>query len=367
MNRATTAITQSLKMQPVLTQIVKLQQADVLQLTDADFHALIREVEKNPLFYRLYHRDKLIHYQKFPRTDIHPSFYELKDNTAADPGSLDVESLVAERAEVVRIIKRLGAENFKKFFLFPEGGTKTEEIAAACALSAAEVKAINALVDDFAVMSEFYHPPATGQPGLAFTKVAAVARCPEGFIINYFSPAYARGRYVIDYGGFEQRLADARYSSAEVKEARTLFKKLELINSRKNSINGILQSLVNKQALFFESGKKIALLPFSQKELAAETGLAPSSVSRAIKGKSLVTPRGEEIPLTLLTPTPKLFKKELIRQLLLAEPGLSSDENARTRLREKTGINISRRSLAHLRGELKLPARGKYGKGRPLR
>ena len=63
---------------------------------------------------------------------------------------------------------------------------------------------------------------------------------------------------------------------------------------------------------------------------------------------------------------PKRFKKELVRQLLQNENGLTSDEAIRARLLEKFGVAISRRSVAKLRQELKLPPRGKSGKGKEI-
>ena len=94
----------------------------------------------------------------------------------------------------------------------------------------------------------------------------------------------------------------------------------------------------------------------SQTELAKKIGLNPSSVSRAIGGKSIDTPWGEEVPLKHFFPRPKRFKKELLRRLLETEMGLASDETIRVKLQQKFGVAISRRSVASLRQELKIPA-----------
>jgi len=145
-------------------------------------------------------------------------------------------------------------------------------------------------------------------------------------------------------------------NEAEVKESRQLFKKLELINSRKDTLTQILQNIIDKQALYLESGDLKSLLPLSQKELAKKIGLAPSSVSRAISGKSIDTPWGGEIPLKHFFPRPRRFRKELLKQLLETDKGLSSDEAIRNKLWEKFGVAISRRSVANLRKELKIPA-----------
>lgn len=359
--------TPSMKMQPGFRQIVRMQQANLLQLPDAEFHKLIAEVERSSLFHRLYHKEKLIHYQRFPRAGIYPRFYQLKEEMAVDKGSLDIESLLSNHENIVCQIEKLEVEKFKRFFLFPEDGITSEEIAAECGLKNSEVEAINLFINDFAAMSEFYHPSGFNSQIVHYTKIASIEKDNRGFVISYFSPFYARGRYIIDYTKFEQLLADGSFSTDDIKKAKEMFKKLELINHRKDTINNVLHSLIRKQELYLESGNSMSLLPFTQKELAQEIGLAPSSVSRAIRYKSLVTPWGKELPLKYFLPTPRWFKKELIRQLFKTEPSLTSDEATRAILWEKFGIAVSRRSVAEFRKELKIPTRGKFGRGKEIR
>jgi len=356
-----------MKMQSGFSQIIMMQQANLLQLPDAEFNRFIAEIEQSPLFHRLYQQAKVIRYQRFAGTDISPRFYQHDVAVIADSGSLDIESLLSNRKKVIRWIERIGVEKFKQFFLYAEPGITFAEITSGCGLEKSEVAAINSLVDDFAVMSEFYHPSGFKSQMIHYTKIASIEKDRGDFVIGYFTLGYARGRYIIDYSRFEQVLANDGLSTGEIKTAREMFKKLELINHRKDTINNILHRLIRKQVLYLESGNSMALLPFSQKELAREIGVAPSSVSRTIQAKSLITPWGEEIPLKHFLPTTKQFKKELIRQLLQAEPDLASDEAVRVRLREKLGVAISRRSVTELRRELKLPARGKLGKGKEIR
>ena len=131
---------QSVKMQPGFKQIVRMQQANLLQLSDIEFHSLIAEVERSPLFHRLYQKIKLIHYQRFHRTDIHPCFYQLQEDTEVDKGSLDIDSLLSNRENIIRQIEKLGVDKFKRFFLFPEPGITSKEIAGACDLKILEIE-----------------------------------------------------------------------------------------------------------------------------------------------------------------------------------------------------------------------------------
>ena len=352
----------SQRMQQEQRQILRMEQADLLEVPEEEFHKLIAEVERSALFRKLYQQDKLIRYQRFTRTDVASGFYELKEELVAGGGSADVESLLQNRAQIVQKVQKLGQDKFNRYFLFPEKGMTPEEIARECGLPVTEVKKINELIDDFAIMSEFYHPSSLGSGVVRYSRIASIDRDRQGFVIGYFSPLFARGRYAIDYEKFEELRASGTLNESEAKEARQLFKRLELINSRKNTVSQILQKIVEHQTLYLESGKAQSLLPFSQKELAAKLGLTPSSVSRAIRDKSIDTPWHEEVPLKNFFPRPRRFKKGLLKQLLEAEKGLTSDEAIRERLREKFGVAISRRSIANLRRELKIPAG--HGKGR---
>lgn len=335
-------------------QVLRMEQATLLEMPEEEFQKLIAEIERSPLFQRLYQQERVIRRQRFPRTDIAPSFYQLKAELVADNTPLDIESLMFGKKHLVEQIQGLGMEKFKRYFLFPESGMSEEEIAGECKLDVSEVQKINRLIDEFSILSEFYHPSALSSGEVYYTKIASVERGRDGFIIGYFSPSLARGRYAVDYERFGQ-LKDS-LTEAESKQAKQLLRKVELVNTRKDTLTQILQGIVERQALYFESGELKALLPFSQKELAKKLGFAPSSVSRAIRGRSIDTPWGE-VPLKHFFPRPRSFRKELLRQLLETGEGLLTDEAIRAKLERKFGIAISRRSVANLRKELKISPR----------
>ena len=347
---------QHLQMRQELKQMLRIEQANLLKMSEDEFNRLVADIEQSPLFKKLYQKGKLIRYCRFSRTDISSSFYQLKEDLVADKGSLNLESLSLDKEHIICQIKKLGSEKFKRYFLFAESGITLKEIARECELDISEVQKINSLIDDFSIMSEFYHPSNVTSDSIHYSKVASVEKDAKGFVIGYFSATSARGRYSIDYERLEELTTAGMLSKAEVKETRQLFKKLELINNRKDTLSQILQNIIDKQALYLESGDTKSLLPFSQKELARRIGFSPSSVSRAIRNKSIDTPWGQEIPLKHLFPRPKRFKKELLRQLLETNNCFSSDEAIRAKLQEEFGVTISRRSVTNLRRELKFPA-----------
>jgi len=348
--------TQSLQAQQEFKLIMRLEQAGLLEMPEEEFNRLTAEVESTPLFKKLYRKERIIRYQRYPKTDLSPRFYQLNEEVAAGTSTLDIESLLSGKEDIVRHIQKIGLENFKRYFLYPEPGVSVEEVAQECNLELAEVEEINSLINEFSIMNEFYNPSVlSSEHGIHYSKVASIERGAEGFIIGYISPSYARGRYSIDYERFEELRQSGAITGAEVKEARQLLKRLELINSRKDTVTRILQGIVEKQAPYFESGNSKAVLPFSQKELAERIGLVPSSISRAISGKSIETPWGEEKALKDFFPRPRMFRKELVRQLLETGEEFPSDEAIKTKLEQTFGVSISRRSIADLRKELKSP------------
>ena len=348
--------TQSLQARQEFKLIMRLEQAGLLEMPEEEFNRLTAEVESSLLFKKLYQKERIIHYQRYPKTDLSPRFYQLNEEIAAGTGTIDIESLLSNKEDVIRLIKKMGRENFKRYFLYPEPELSSEEIARECNLEVSEIQRINSLINELSILSEFYNPSALSpEHGIYYSKVASVERGPEGFVIGYVSPSFARGRYSIEYGRFEELRGNGAFTGTEVREIRQLFRRLELINSRKDTVTRILQNILEKQALYFESGDLKALLPFSQKELAKRIGIVPSSISRTISGKSLDTPWGEEKALKDFFPRPRSFKKELVRRLLEAEKKALSDEAIKAELEQKFSVSISRRSVASLRKELKFP------------
>jgi hypothetical protein len=353
---------QSLQTRQDYRLIVGIEQATILEMPEEEFSRLASDMENSPLFKRLYRQEKIVHYQRYPGTDISPRFLQFDEGIAAGSDTLDIESVLSGREDVVRHIQRIGPDSFKRYFLYPEPEVTVEEIAQECGLEMADVEEINALINEFAVMSQFYNPSAlSAGHGITYSRVASVEKRPEGFVIAYLSPCYARGRYSIDYRRFEEMKESGAFAVEDVGEIRQLLKRLELINRRKDTMTRILQSIAERQALYFESGEDMALLPFSQKELAGSIGLVPSSVSRAISGRSLETPWGEERALKDFFPRPRSFRKELVRRILASGESFACDEEIRARLERDHGVSISRRSVASLRQELRKPPSGRRG------
>ena len=82
--------TQSIQMQQKQGQILRIEQASLLEMPEDNSHNLVRGIEQSSLFKKLYHREKLIRYQRIPRTDIDSTFYEIKEDMASPQKAPDM-------------------------------------------------------------------------------------------------------------------------------------------------------------------------------------------------------------------------------------------------------------------------------------
>jgi RNA polymerase sigma-54 factor len=135
---------------------------------------------------------------------------------------------------------------------------------------------------------------------------------------------------------------------------------------RKETMEKIANRIVASQRDFLDQGL-IWLKPLSQKSLADEFGLHPSTVSRTVAAKYIQTPHGL-FPLKLLCPRgPKGLTaarlKAMIVELINGEnkEARLSDEQLSELMKEK-GADLDRRTVAYYRKELKIPTAGERGR-----
>ncbi|QIB26413.1 RNA polymerase factor sigma-54 [Caloranaerobacter azorensis] len=139
---------------------------------------------------------------------------------------------------------------------------------------------------------------------------------------------------------------------------------IKSIEQRRMTIYRVAEAIVRYQRGFFEKGKK-ALKPLSLKVIADELEIHESTVSRAINGKYIQTPKGifelkfffsrgvlanqEEISSTSV--------KSMIKELIESEdPKKPLSDQKITDILRKKNIKISRRTVAKYRDELNIPS-----------
>ena len=346
----------------------RMKLAEFMSLPEEEFRKLIQEVENEPLFKKLMRSEiKIIRYKKLPWTKIaQPKMLPLDPTITPSRDTLEVESFLAQKKDLVPTIKKLGLDKFKKYFLDGVPGITSKEVARQCGLTLEIVKKINDFVDKFYLESKLTGSPQNNRTArIYYSTIASIEKNNSELSIGYFSPEMAKGRYLIDFDRVEKIKKVETFAKDEIRKIDSLLNKLRLINSRKTTIYEVIQNLIEAQCDFLLSGDLKDLKPFTQVSLSTKMGVNPSLISRAINRKAIRTPQGRQISLKTLFPSEREIRKKLIREVIEQEKNeiqnrsLSkaySDEEIRTQLRKKYGISISRRSISDCRKNSKIPS-----------
>ena len=137
------------------------------------------------------------------------------------------------------------------------------------------------------------------------------------------------------------------------------------IEQRKQTILKVCQAIVRRQTDFLTHGLD-QLKPMMIKEVAEEVGVHPSTVSRAVANKYVHTPQGvfelryffsEAVQGPSGGATPLLLLKRKVKRMIEEEDRTKplTDEQI-TALLEAEGINVTRRTVAKYREDMKIPS-----------
>jgi RNA polymerase sigma-54 factor len=138
---------------------------------------------------------------------------------------------------------------------------------------------------------------------------------------------------------------------------------LQALDQRRRTLKRIADLLVSLEGPFFEHGVE-ALVPLTRKALAHRLAVSPSTVSRALAGKHLLTPGGDVVSFDLFFDR-SLPAKELMHRLLEREDQARplSDGEMASRLAGQ-GVPWARRTVAKYREELGVLSRSQRGRKR---
>ena len=137
------------------------------------------------------------------------------------------------------------------------------------------------------------------------------------------------------------------------------------IEQRKQTIMKVCQAIVRRQMEFLSHGLD-ALKPMMIKEVAEEVGVHPSTVSRAVASKYVHTPQGvfelryffsEAVQGPAGGATPLLLLKRKVKKMIEEEDRTKplTDDHI-TVLLQNEGINVTRRTVAKYREDMKIPS-----------
>ncbi len=334
----------------------RLRMAEWIEMSEPDFAAEIEKLEKDPLFRKLCtggnEGQNIIHRQRWPKGELSSGFYEFNEAVLAGGERVRVEELLGEKAALLPKIRKMGRIAFEKYFLYGDDALTLEEIAKRTGQTLADVRAISDLLLEIGSEAEFSRPGR--EPGVRAYACLARLNVDEGAEepqFEFFSPYWARGLYHIRYDLIERWKEGKVFDGNELRHLPHLLKRMETVNLRQNTVFRILESLTRLQATYLKTQKEDLKRPISLRQLSHRLDLAPSTVSRALSGRSVLLPWGKEIPLIQLLPG----RRRILRKVLgtwLEEDGLTTDSRLAARLNDEYGIKVSRRTVNAVRNEL---------------
>lgn len=146
----------------------------------------------------------------------------------------------------------------------------------------------------------------------------------------------------------------------QIREGRGLMRALAL---RQEAILAIAHKIIEHQEMFFRKGRR-HLRPMTMHEIAAELDLHPTTVSRAVAGKYVLTPRGLMEMRTFFATgyqteggeqVSNAGVREAIQQLISKEnPAKPLSDDAITKALAMQGVKVARRTVAKYREQLNI-------------
>ena len=146
----------------------------------------------------------------------------------------------------------------------------------------------------------------------------------------------------------------------QIREGRGLMRALAL---RQETILAIAHKIIEHQEMFFRKGRR-HLRPMTMHEIAAELDLHPTTVSRAVAGKYLLTPRGLMEMRTFFATgyqteggdqVSNAGVREAIQQLVAKEnPARPLSDEALMNALAAQGVKVARRTVAKYREQLNI-------------
>ncbi|MCX7820777.1 MAG: RNA polymerase factor sigma-54 [Brevinematales bacterium] len=163
----------------------------------------------------------------------------------------------------------------------------------------------------------------------------------------------------IDMYDNPEKKEDKKFIKEYIDRANTL---IENLNTRKEIVYKVILKIVEKQKKFFLNGP-LNLSPLKLKDIADELNISESTVSRVVRERFIQTNRGI-FPLKYFLSgssgnedTAKNSVKEMVKRLIENEDKNSPfTDDMIADLLKKKGVNISRRTVAKYRTELKIPS-----------
>lgn len=355
------AVQSRVDLQSHATLLARLQTVQLLQMSEREIAKLIQEAETDPIFEKLLYPDeprwKVIRFQPNPRTRLSPSFYEMNEETLLEGARPEAAQVISEGREALAIIQRMGQGNFETYFLRAEKEMDRVGMAKSLGLTESEVQQVRDFLLTYSIQSEFFDPStkASITAGKSVVRLTRLSLDSQGeAVFEFGSPLLARGRYDIQYERLQGLLKGNELSPQDRRHLKALVRRLEFINWRQNTLYRILDFVCHAQRFFLATQDASKKTPITQRQLAKRLAVAPSTVNRAIQGRSLVLPWGEELLLEDMFCSRKHLCQSVLENLEGEDPAFEkrTDRDLQEELRVRLGFPVPRRTVNSYRRSL---------------
>lgn len=360
-------------------QIGRIKLAQLFSLPEDEFRKLITEIEKDSFFQELVHKWRVINYKKFSGVRI-PFSLSLNEQIVSSSENFDLESLLYQDSKAIPILKKIGAiigkDRFRELLY---KGMDVSEITEKCKLTREEKEALKIFLDKFELgkivsgTQDFFPDESIKRSDTRVFKIATIEREEDRLVIYPYSGEkgenyLAKGNYYINHNQFEQLYKKRKFTQGKIRQIFKTFRMLDLVNRRSSTIYRIIQHIKERQSDYLYSGNIDDLKPLTRRELANKIGVHPSSITRVMVNKSILTPQDKEKSLEFFFPSQKEINEGYVKNLIEEErillqngtlPYPYNDETIRSRLYQDYLILVSRRAVTKYRKELRIPSSNK--------
>ncbi|MHB2026008.1 MAG: RNA polymerase factor sigma-54 [Elusimicrobiota bacterium] len=339
----------------------RVRMARWIQMPEREFAGLVETVEQDPLFQKMFFGDekngRVIRRRKWPAARMFEGFYAINESVLSGGERVHVEEALKERASLISRIRAMGRQAFERYFLMGEDGLSLDEIASRTGISVEDARGVHDLLLHLGAQEEFFLPPRPALMRRSYSCLAAVF-CRQGDIsFEFLSPYWVRGLYHIKYEALERWKRAGIFSGPERRRLRGFLGRLEMMNIRQNTIFRILETVTKNNKDYLSTRAPEKMRPIGLRDLARRLDLSPSTVSRALSGRSVRLPWGEEIPISALLPGRRRVTQAAISAWLRNPKFRATDAELAQKLKLELGIRLSRRAVNAARNQMKMDPR----------
>ncbi|OGR45089.1 MAG: hypothetical protein A2X35_10025 [Elusimicrobia bacterium GWA2_61_42] len=326
-----------------------LKMAHMAEMPEEEFEKMLKELEGNR-FFSLLKASGAINLAEFPSARYAARRYA---GYGLKLSGGDLPELADGTGDLVGIMQGIGQEKFEACFLKDAVMTDVER-AEECDITVADAGRLRDFVNRAYIQAEFEGAPEA-PAGQVYSAVAGIEIEDGAPALAFFHREIWKGRYKVNQEKLDELTGGL--PPAERQKVEKLLKRVEFADKRKTTLYRALEILLNIQTEYLLTGEPGRRRPLSQKTLAKNLEVDASVLNRLVSNKSVQLPWGTEAPMSVLLPSAKQVNLERLYAIAAEKPELS-DEKLRGELKDRHGVELSRRSVAQYRKDMSLAAGG---------